>query len=84
MAQNADFPLDPKPQLSAASADSVPDSLLGIFQARAEYEAGVLARIKVAYDGNDSQLVFRLVGDLLYCGPGAKGKPKRQRKPEGK
>jgi hypothetical protein len=48
----------------------VPDSLIEILCQRGRYEEEMLERIKDAFDKNDQRKVFRLVGKLLYEGPG--------------
>jgi len=51
-------------------AAEVPDSLIEILCQRGRYEEEMLDRIKVAFDREDQRKVFRLVGKLLYEGPG--------------
>lgn len=53
--------------------DAIPDSLIGILFERGRYEEEVIEQIKVAFDKNDRDAVFDLVGKLLYEGPGASG-----------
>jgi len=79
MEQNSKPPLDAKPQITADGANPVPDSLLAMFMARGEFEEAVIAKIKVAYDRKDSASVYRLVGKLLYSGPGITGNEKAQK-----
>ena len=51
-------------------AAEVPDSLIEILCQRGRYEEEMLVRIKDAFDKNEQGKVFRLVGKLLYEGPG--------------
>ncbi len=51
-------------------AAEAPDSLIEILCQRGRYEEEMLERIKDAFDKNEQRKVFRLVGKLLYEGPG--------------
>ena len=48
----------------------VPDSLFEILITRGKWEEEKTQEIKLAYDVGNKEEVFRLVGELLYTGPG--------------
>jgi hypothetical protein len=59
-----------RPKMNPSKPSAVPDSLLEILETRVRYEEGKIDEIKAAYDADDRDLVFRLVRQLLYEGPG--------------